>query len=199
MTTTLSVFGTIGSLGFVLSFVIDGATRPGYDPRRHAISALALGSRGWLQTTNFVVSGAFVTIGGLGLGTARAVALAVVVSVFGIGLLASGLFRMDPMRGYPPGTPDTTPEHTTAAHTRHDHAGAVVFVALPLAGFVAAVTAETLAWQLTSAAIGVWVAGWSMAFASAWEHDDPTTGRLQRVALAPGMVWLAATFAVVGW
>ncbi|MDR7384543.1 DUF998 domain-containing protein [Promicromonospora iranensis] len=102
--------GALGSWLFIVTFLLDGWTRPGYRPVRHAVSALALGSRGWLQTTNFIVCGLAITAGAVGLASALdSVLLALVVAVFGVALVASGVFPMDPMRAYPPGTPDETP------------------------------------------------------------------------------------------
>jgi hypothetical membrane protein len=37
--------------------LVEGATRPGYDATRHAISRLALGPDGWIQTALFVAVG----------------------------------------------------------------------------------------------------------------------------------------------
>ncbi|HEX6236677.1 MAG TPA: DUF998 domain-containing protein [Acidimicrobiales bacterium] len=48
--------GAAGAVGFVMVFLVDGATRPGYSPARHPVSALSLGSRGWVQVTSFVVT-----------------------------------------------------------------------------------------------------------------------------------------------
>lgn len=42
---------------FVTVFVLEGARRPDYKPLRHPVSSLALGSRGWVQVTNFAVAG----------------------------------------------------------------------------------------------------------------------------------------------
>lgn len=49
--------GAVGALLFPVVFLIDGWTRPQYRPMYHPVSALALGRRGWIQTTNFVLSG----------------------------------------------------------------------------------------------------------------------------------------------
>lgn len=49
--------GVAGAVLFTTTYVIEGATRPGYDGWQQAISALSLGPGGWLQQANFVVLG----------------------------------------------------------------------------------------------------------------------------------------------
>jgi hypothetical protein len=43
---------------FVTVFVLEGVRRPDFKPLRHPVSSLALGSRGWVQVTNFAAAGA---------------------------------------------------------------------------------------------------------------------------------------------
>lgn len=99
--------GASYAVGFVVTFLIDGATRAGYRPSYHSVSARALGWRGWIQTANFLVCGALITASSIGILDADASRyLAAAIAAFGPGLVASDIFPMDPMRGYPPGTPD---------------------------------------------------------------------------------------------
>ncbi|WP_428965019.1 DUF998 domain-containing protein [Micromonospora fluostatini] len=184
--------GIAGSALFVLVFLVDGATRPGYDVRHHPVSALALGRRGWVQTSSFVVNGLLVTVSAAGLRAATGgLWLPVLVAVFGLALVASGVWRMDPMRGYPPGTPPGTPETTSRAHRLHDAAGAVVFVALPAAAAVAVPNVHGVGWAVYSALTAVALTGLLLAFGSAWERDAPWTGLLQRLMIVTGWAWLA--------
>src|SRR5882672_4987460 len=53
----LLLSGVIGPLLFLVVILLEGALRPGYDPRRFFGSELALGKRGWVQITNFLVAG----------------------------------------------------------------------------------------------------------------------------------------------
>lgn len=57
LTKMLLTCGIIASILFVATFLIDGATRTGYDPLYHSVSSLSLGERGWLQIGNFIVTG----------------------------------------------------------------------------------------------------------------------------------------------
>ena len=95
-------------VGLVL---VQMATRPGFDIRRHAVSQLTLGDLGWVQMTDFIVAGALVVAFAVGvrrmLNGARGGAWgALLIGVYGLGLAGAGLFPADPAYGFPPGTPD---------------------------------------------------------------------------------------------
>lgn len=197
LTTAAAVAGAAAAIAFVLVAAVDGRTRPGYRPARHPVSALALGTRGWLQTANFLVCGAGVTAGAAALaGTSWP--LAASIAVIGLALIASGIFPMDPMRGYPPGTPDTTPARYSRRHRLHDAAGAVVFLAIPVAGTIAALTPAVgplRPYSAVSAAASLVLFG---VFGQAWERDSPRAGLWQRLAILVGWTWLAVIFVGVG-
>jgi hypothetical membrane protein len=130
--------GAVAGPLFVAVFLIEGATRAGYDPLRHPVSSLALGPHGWVQTTNFVVCGLLTLAYAVGLrraskqGARPAAWGPALVGVWALGLLAAGAFRTDPVSGYPPGTPDLPPSHTFAGAV-HDGAALVGFAALAVA------------------------------------------------------------------
>lgn len=182
---------------FIVVFTIDGWTRSGYQVLRQPVSALALGRRGWLQVANFLVCGAAVTAASVPIGRATdSILLGIVVGVFGVALVASGLFRMDPMRGYPPGTPEGTPSEFSRRHQLHDAAGAVVFVALPVAASVAVFVLPDVGWRVYSAATAVAGIIGLFAFGQAWEEDSPRAGLLQRLTLVVDLVWLGLVLAL---
>lgn len=186
--------GAIGATFFVLVFLIDGATRPGYSPTRHPVSALALGPRGWVQRANFVACGAAITAGALGVltgGGHRMLALALVV--LGLGLVAS-VVPMDPMRGYPPGAPEGEPEEFSAAHSMHDGAGAIVFFALPVIAGISAFALPGFGWTITAALMTILLLATLAAFDRAWKEGSATAGTAQRRFLVPGLVWVAMIF-----
>lgn len=190
----MTLVGAVAAALFPVVFVLDGRTRPGYDPRRHPVSALALGARGWVQTANFLLSGTGIVIGATGLALSQPWA-AIAVGVVGIALIASGGWRMDPMRGYPPGTPATTPASFSSAHRRHDQAGTIVFGGFPIAAAVTALTGDDLPIRWLSLVVAL-VSGFLAArFATAWEDDSPVAGRWQRLFLWVAFAWLVAVFA----
>ncbi|MDG4798428.1 DUF998 domain-containing protein [Micromonospora sp. WMMD1082] len=187
--------GAAGAALFVLVFLVDGGSRPHYSAVRHPISALALGRRGWVQTANFVVSGSAITAGALGVVVeGPSVLVGVVLTVFGLGLVASGVFRMDPMLGYPPGAPAGIPEQHSTPHRIHDIAGAVVFLSLPLAAAVGTFTLPGTPWKIISGVVAVALFLGFGRFGTAWEEVSPRIGLVQRAVVIPGWGWLAALF-----
>ncbi|MDT0269119.1 DUF998 domain-containing protein [Streptomyces sp. DSM 44915] len=188
--------GALGCWLFIATFLLDGWTRPGYRPVRQPVSALALGPRGWLQGANFIVCGLAITAGAVALaGALDSPLLALLVGVFGASVVASGVFPMDPMRGYPPGTPEGSPAEFSTRHTLHDWAGVAVFGLLPVAAAVAAFVLPDAGWQWYSGlTAGAAFVGF-LAFGTAWERDSPRAGLVQRVTIAVGWLWLGAVFA----
>ena len=194
----LGWLGAAGAWGFIAVFVVDGVTRPHYSPVRQPVSALALGPRGWMQTGNFLVAGALITAGAPAVWSAESILLAAAIGVVGIALVASGIFPMDPMRGYPPGAPSGDPETFTQRHRHHDTAGAVVFMGLPVVAIIAAFVLDGAAWRGYSGVTGVAMGALSIWFGYAWEEDTPTSGLIQRAALVVGLTWLGALFVYAG-
>ncbi|MFD0773983.1 DUF998 domain-containing protein [Streptomonospora algeriensis] len=188
--------GSAAAILFVAVFLVDGGTRPGYSPMRHPVSALALGRRGWLQAANFLCCGALVTAAAVGVQQATgSLLLSAAIAVFGLALVASGAFPMDPMRGYPPGAPEGTPERFSRRHHIHDAAGAAVFLALPAAAGIAVFVLDGVLWTVYSGVTAAALVGLFALFGRAWEDDWPRTGLVQRLMIAVGWAWLALLLA----
>src|SRR6266508_2010580 len=102
--------GVIGPVLFVVVFLVEGATRPGYDPMRMFVSLLSLSDLGWQQIANFVVSGALVLGGAVGLRRVFTEGPGsrwgpILIGVAGVGMMLAGVFVTDAGYGYPPGAP----------------------------------------------------------------------------------------------
>ncbi|MFY7068199.1 DUF998 domain-containing protein [Nocardiopsis changdeensis] len=143
-TRRLLAAGALAGPVFFTSAVAQILTREGFDITRHPISQLATGDLGWIQIATFATAG----LGALALaaGTARTLteglgrrALPVLVAVFGVGLIAAGVFTMDPEYGFPVGTPDGPVEEMSWHSIAHSAAAAVAFTALAVAAAVLAV------------------------------------------------------------
>lgn len=191
MTRLLLTCGSVGAVLFVVTFLIDGATRPGYRPFYHPVSALALGSRGWVQTSNFVVTGVLMIAAAAGTRETLDVSIGpALLALFGVGLVVSGVFTMDPMRGYPPGTEPGTPAVLSSRQKVHDIFGFVVFSSLSGAVLAFAFALEG-GWRTYSFATAAVVIVLFASFGVAWERDSPRTGMLQRLAILVGWTWIA--------
>src|SRR5580765_7699403 len=85
---TLLGCGLLAGPLFVLSFWLQGLVRPDYDPLRHPVSSLAIGSAGWVQSLTFLVCGALTVAFAVGLwrlGDSRSGAI--LVGLIGVGFV----------------------------------------------------------------------------------------------------------------
>lgn len=119
------------------------AGREGFDLTRHPLSLLSNGPLGWLQVANFALAGALVVAGAAGLrrvvaGSPGGTWAPRLVTVYGVGMVAAGAFRLDPADGFPAGTPLRTPTTMSLPSVLHFVAGMVSFTALIVACFVLA-------------------------------------------------------------
>src|SRR5712692_3684073 len=109
VTTFLIACGAVGPLLFILVFLLEGATRPGYSVWRNYVSSLSLSDQGWMQIANFLVCGLLTLCFAVGLRQVLrqgkgSVWGPILLGVFSLGLIVAGLFVTDPNLGYPPGT-----------------------------------------------------------------------------------------------
>jgi len=194
--------GLVGPLLFIVVFLVEGITRPGYSAWRHYVSQLATGNWGWVQVVNFVVCGALVIGFAFGLRqTLRpgraSLAAPILTGLFGSALIVAGVFSTDPALGYPVGA---LPIHTTHGMV-HGLAGLAAFSLLPATALVMAwrfsADSATRRWAMYSAAIGLLIIGCfiaSTAFSVLDERGVLTnapTGFVQRVAIIGGWTWIA--------
>lgn len=191
--------GAIGPLLFIVVFLIEGFTRPGYSQWRHYVSQLATGPGGWVQVANFLVCGTLVLLFAIGLRAAtRSVAAPILLGIFALALLVAGVFSTDPALGYPP---DAAQAHT--AHGMiHGFAGLAAFSTLPATAFVMSAWFARHGekrWFWYSLAVGVVmivtfiVSTTVSAMDAAGTLTNAPTGFFQRIAIITGWTWMAMT------
>ncbi|MFJ3202779.1 DUF998 domain-containing protein [Streptomyces sp. NPDC086989] len=117
---------------FLAAGVAQGIARDGFDFSRNALSQLALGEAGWVQTANFLLAGVLLVMGAVGLrrvlsGTPGGSWAPVLIGVFGASFGAAAAFPADAGAGFPAGAPDAT--------VLSGHAG--VHVAAGMVGYLA--------------------------------------------------------------
>lgn len=138
VTRSLLGYGVIAGPFYVVVSLAQALTRDGFDLTRHSWSLLSNGDLGWLQITNFIVTGLMVLAFAVGLGraTARKAAPAL-IGVYGASLIAAGVLRADPSSGFPVGTP-AGPGAVSWHGLGHFAAGGIGFLCLIAACFVVA-------------------------------------------------------------
>ena len=198
--------GVLGPLFFIVVFLIEGFTRPGYSQWRNFVSQLATGDGGWVQVVNFYVCGLSILLFAIGLrmtikGTRGGAAAPIMFGVFALGLLVAGTFSTDPALGYPPGQASVQTVHGAI----HGVAGLICFTVLAATCFVMAahfawVTGEGR-WALYSIVVGVVVlvfffaSGFSSQADMSGSWPNAPTGFFQRIAILTGFTWIS----IVAW
>jgi len=193
--------GAIGPLFFIVMFLIEGATRSGYNPLRQPVSSLSLGEFGWTQVTNFIITGSLLIAFAIGLQLALrssggGVWGPLLIGLAGIGLIGAGIFSLDPLNGYPPGTP-LMPAVRSQHGRLHDLFGVPVFLGLPIACFVFSrrfARLDERGWALYSilAGLGMFV---TFVLAGLGFGQVPGfagfAGLVQRLSIVIGFTWIA--------
>lgn len=109
VTKSLLGYGVIAGPLYVAVSLAQALTRPGFDLTRHAWSLLSTGGLGWIQVTNFIVTGLMIVAAAVGLRRAGTGGWTPrLVAGYGFGMVAAGVFRADPAEGFPAGTPTGT-------------------------------------------------------------------------------------------
>lgn len=203
-TRILIACGVIGPVLFIVAFILEGATRPGYSAWHNFVSDLSESSLGWMQITSFLICGAFVFCFAVGLRQVISSGKGVVwgpllLGAFGLSLIVAGVFVTDPSLGYyPPGSPAGL---QTLHGTIHGTTAPVVFGLLTAAIFVFARRFASdpawRGWAVYSIITGI-VCAISfiacLAVAVLDEHGvlaNAPSGLLERIAIISGWGWIA--------
>ena len=143
MSTTRALLtgGVIAGPLFVVVSLAQTFTREGFDITRHAWSLLSNGDLGWIQISNFLVTGLLTVAGALGMrrtlrGSRGGAWGPLLLGIYGVSLIGAGAFTADPMDGFPAGTPPGPPAAISWHGLAHFAAGGIGFLALIVACFV---------------------------------------------------------------
>lgn len=143
ITRSLLGYGLVAGPFYVVVSLAQAMVRDGFDLTRHDWSLLANGTAGWVQIANLVLTGLMVVAAAIGYHRALRGGVGQrwvprLLATYGIGLVGAGIFRADPMAGFPAGTPDGPPVTVTVHGMLHMVCGGFGFLALILATFVLA-------------------------------------------------------------
>lgn len=176
---------------FAAITVVAGLVRPGYDPVRQTISALAVGPNGWLQTAGFALLGAAGLIFALGLaralgGRRGARVAGVLAGLLGLLALAFALF------------PTNAPGESGTLHGRvHNWLVTALGLYFPIASLgIAGVLWHAADWRpvarfcLIVAVVALALALFWMSVPSAVSR--PWKGLYERVWVGVQLIWLEA-------
>jgi hypothetical protein len=140
-TQTLLACGVASGPLFYIVAVAQIFTRSGFDIRHHAISLLSLGDLGWIQITNFIVTGVLAIMCAVGMrwvlhpgrgGTWGPL----LIGTYGMGMIVGGIFHPDPGLGFPPGAPAGMPTAMSWHAVLHSIFFYTAFLSLIVACFV---------------------------------------------------------------
>ena len=183
--------GVGAAIVFIAVLLIEGALRPGYDPVYHTGSELELGQRGWIQRVNFFLMGSGVLAFAIGVDRTLGTAVgALLLAIFGFGMIVAGVFVPAAVRGYPPGAPTEASAKPTWQHQMHGIVGG------PIAFFALLGACLTLAGQLQgawrlytvlTAVLGLALTVWT---AVAYQRDAAHTGLIQRGLIFVYWSWI---------
>ncbi|NOU92928.1 DUF998 domain-containing protein [Paenibacillus sp. LMG 31456] len=133
--------GAISAPFFYAIVLVQVFTRTGFDIKRHAISSLTLGDLGWIQRTDFIVTGLFAVLAAFGIrsllrGGVGSTWGSLLIGIYGFGMATAGIFRPDPGLGFPSGTPEGMPASMSDEAALHSAAFFMSFICLIAACFI---------------------------------------------------------------
>jgi Protein of unknown function (DUF998) len=140
-TRALLTCGTAAGPVYVVVGLTQALTRRGYSLLHDDLSVLANGSLGWIQIASLIITGGLVVAFAVGLGAAMAAGRGArwaprLLGLFGLGMVGAGIFRADPMNGFPAGTPAGPPVSVSWHGNLHFVTAATGFLGLLIACFV---------------------------------------------------------------
>jgi hypothetical protein len=200
VTKSLLGYGVIAGPVYTAAWLTQATTRPGFSLRTDAASLLANGRLGWIQVANFLAAGAMVVAASIGIGRAlrgvRGGAWArLLVALFGLGIMAAGLFKADPMDGFPAGTPAGPPRHTTWHGSLHFVVGGIGFLGLIAATVVLArvfLRAGSIGWARISIASGAAFLAANVLGGVLGSHHEVASNLTLTAGVVGAWLWLSA-------
>ena len=196
-TRLLLACGAIGPLLNTVVLLVLGAIRPGYNAWQVPDSNLELGMGGWIQITNYLVTG--VLLLGFAIGLRRVLHTGrgsiwgpILLSLYGLSFIGAGISVPDPVLGYPPGASSTPTVHGIL----HDLFGQLQFISLSVACFVLArrdaadPAGRGWAWYSVATGLLVTVSGVALALTfTLW--DGGPVGLIERIGIIGSCIWVA--------
>ncbi|MFI6166320.1 DUF998 domain-containing protein [Nocardia sp. NPDC051052] len=191
----LLVCGVIAALLNIVVILSLGAIRPGYNAWVVPDSNLELGPGGWMQITNYILTGALLLAFAIGMRLRLRIGRGstwgpILLGIYGLTFVAIGPILPDPSLGYPPGASSPLTVHGAV----HSLCGLVQFTSLIAACFVLTrcdEARERRGWSWYSVATGLLVASSYVAFVlTAKLSDGGPAGLIERIGIIVGGLWI---------
>jgi hypothetical membrane protein len=198
MARPLLICGIVGPLQFTLVYLIEGATRPGYNAVQDAVSSLGLTRAGWVDSLSVTIGGILLigfALGALyGLRPAGYLWGPLLLLIAGLGMTVAGIFPTDPAQGYPPGTPPGPAVGNTLHGNVHALVGApATFGGLTASCFVFAWgfrrDVEWRAWSPYALITALVIVASFAGFVVSSFHSGPA-GLFERIAFTSAFIWI---------
>ena len=191
---TLLACGAVAAPLWATVSLVQAVTRDGFDLTRHPLSMLSIGSLGWVQVANFLIAGALMVAGAVGLGASIGSVWAPrLLAVAGLGMVAAGVFTMDPGDGFPVGTP-AGPGVLTWHSYAHFASGTIAFGTL-IAGCYVLARWFGRSGDRRRAVLSV-AAGTALLLGDGWAMTGGKAGSLTlAVGAISAMLWVSAVCA----
>lgn len=192
--------GIAGPIEFTAVYLVEGATRPGYNALQDAVSSLSLTGAGWVDAASLVVNGLLLI--GFGLATLHVLRRKGwrwgpgLLMLAGVGITIAGIFPTDPAQGYPPGAPAGPAVVTTVHGNIHGLVGAPA----TFGGLIASCAVfawcfrhdpEWRAWSPYPLVTALVIVAGFGGFAVSSFHSGPA-GLFERIAFTAAFVWIVA-------
>lgn len=195
------ICGAVSGPLFVLTFLIEGVMREHYSQMHTPVSMLALGSLGWVQVTNFLITGVLVLAFATGLWrryqATRAVSLsAMLLMILALTIIGAGVFPADGISAQPHAAISQTWRHSLHGILHHYFAATAFFV-LPASSFVMACQFckwRQKGWAVYSVISGIGSLVFFYLLAQAIERTHGIggyAGLYERMSIVIGLGWLS--------
>jgi hypothetical membrane protein len=140
-TRALLACGVVAGPLFIAVGLLQALVRDAFDLGRHPLSLLSLGALGWIQITNFVVTGALYLACAIGMRRVLRPGRGgtwgpLLVGGLGVGLILAGVFVADAGAGFPPGAPAGAPDRLSWHGILHEVGFIVAFLSCTAACLV---------------------------------------------------------------
>jgi hypothetical protein len=109
--------GVLAGPLYLFTSLVEMVIREGFNPLRHSWSLLSNGDLGWIHVLNLIITGLLTIAGAIGIHKVlkgKGITWAsYLLCLYGISLVAAGIFVADPVNGFPPDAPTVTTMSTS--------------------------------------------------------------------------------------